>query len=61
MNWATQFFREALSELRKATWLSRREAIGSSLAVVTLVLLISVYVSSVDFVLSIIFGSLLGR
>ena len=61
MTWASQFLREAYSELRKATWLSRREAMGSTLAIVVLVGLISAYVASLDFMLSIIFGSLLGR
>jgi preprotein translocase subunit SecE len=61
MNIAVQFFQEAYGELKKSTWLSRKEATGSTLAVVALVGLISVYVASIDFVLSIVFGAVLGR
>ena len=61
MNTATQFLKEAYFELRKSTWLTRKEAIGSTWAVVILVALISFYVAGIDFVLSIILGSILGR
>ena len=61
MTGTIQFLREALAELRKATWLTRKEAIGSTVAITALVGLIAAYVASLDFVLSIIFGSLLGR
>ena len=61
MNTAAQFLKEAYFELRKSTWLSRKEAIGSTWAVVILVALISFYVAGIDFVLSIILGSILGR
>ena len=61
MNQAIQFVRESYYELKKATWLSRREAIDSTRAVLLIVALVSVYVASIDFVLSIIFGSILGR
>jgi len=61
MNTAVQFLKESYSELKKATWLSRKEATGSTIAVLALVSFIAVYVASIDFVLSIIFGSLLGR
>ncbi len=61
MNTAAQFLKEAYFELRKSTWLTRKEAIGSTWAVVILVALISFYVAGIDFVLSIILGSILGR
>ncbi|HAM36660.1 MAG TPA: preprotein translocase subunit SecE [Elusimicrobia bacterium] len=61
MNSAIQFVKEAYYELKKATWLSRQEALGSTRAVVLIVAIISVYVASIDFVLSIILGSVLGR
>ena len=56
-----QFVQEAIGELRKSTWLSRQAAISSTIVVVTLVLLVSLYVALVDFILSIFIGSLLGR
>ena len=61
MQAATQFIQEAYSELRKATWLSRQEATGSTIAVIILVSLIAVYVATIDFLLSIVLGALLGR
>jgi preprotein translocase subunit SecE len=57
----TQFLKEAYYELRKATWLTRQEAVGSTWAVVMLVTIVSIYVAGIDFVLSIILGSILGR
>ena len=61
MNVATQFMKEAYVELRRSTWLSRKEALGSTWAVVLLVTLFSIYVAGIDFVLSILLGSFLGR
>ena len=61
MNAATQFFKEAYYELKKASWLTRQEAVGSTRAVILLVVLLSFYVAGIDFVLSILLGTLLGR
>ena len=61
MNTAIQFLKEAFYELRKSSWLTRKEAVGSTWAVVLLVALVSFYVAGIDFVLSIVLGSILGR
>ena len=61
MNLALQFVKEAYYELRKSSWLSRQEAVESTRAVIILVILIAIYVASIDFVLSIILGAILGR
>lgn len=61
MNPVIRFVTEAYYELKKATWLSRREAMDSTRAVVLIVVLVSIYVASIDFILSIVVGSLLGR
>ena len=61
MNQATQFLREAYSELKQSTWLTREQAIGSTKAVVVLVALMSLYVAGVDYVLSILVRAVLGR
>ena len=61
MNKAIQFVRESYYELKKATWLSRPEALGSTRAVILIVAVVAVYVASIDFVLSIILGSIMGR
>lgn len=56
-----QFGKEAYYELRKASWLSRREAIDSTKVVVLIVALMSFYVAGIDFILSILMTALLGR
>jgi preprotein translocase SecE subunit len=61
MNIATQFLREAYSELKQATWLTRDQAIDSTKAVIILVTLMAIYVSGVDYVLSIFVRAVLGR
>jgi preprotein translocase SecE subunit len=61
MNTATQFLKESYTELRRASWLPRREAVGSTWAVVFLVGLFSLYVAGIDFVLSIVLTAILGR
>lgn len=61
MNQATQFLKEAVSELKQATWLTRQQAIDSSKAIVVFVALMSLYVAGVDYVLSILIRAVLGR
>lgn len=60
MNIATQFLQEAYSELKQATWLTRDQAVDSTKAVVVLVALMALYVSGVDYVLSILVRAVLG-
>lgn len=60
MNIAVQFVREAWFELKKSSWLTRKEAIQSTWAVVVLVAIFSLYVAGIDFVLSKILGAILG-
>ncbi|MEQ1917936.1 MAG: preprotein translocase subunit SecE [Elusimicrobiota bacterium] len=61
MNQATQFLKEAVSELKQSTWLTRQQAIDSSKAIAILVALMSLYVSGVDYVLSVLIRAVLGR
>ena len=61
MNQATQFLKEAVSELKQATWLTRQQAIDSSKAIVVFVALMSLYVAGVDYVLSVLIRAVLGR
>mgnify|MGYP001569933646 FL=1 len=61
MNQATQFLKEAYSELKQSTWLTRQQAIDSSKAIVVLVALMALYVASVDYVLSVLIRAVLGR
>lgn len=61
MNQATQFLKEAVSELKQSTWLTRQQAIDSTKAIVILVALMSLYVAGVDYVLSVLIRAVLGR
>ena len=61
MNQATQFLKEAYSELKQSTWLTRQQAVDSTKAIVILVALMSLYVSGVDYVLSVLIRAVLGR
>lgn len=61
MNLPTQFLKEAYSELRQSTWLTREQAIDSTKAVFLLVALMSLYVGVIDFVLSTFVRAVLGR
>ena len=54
------FLKEAYQELLKCTWLPRKDVVRSTFAVSVVVLLVAIYVSFVDFVLSIGLGSFLG-
>ncbi|MFH1725823.1 MAG: preprotein translocase subunit SecE [Elusimicrobiota bacterium] len=53
--------KEAYIELKKSSWLSRQQAVGSTVVVLVMVAFVAVYISGVDFVLSIVMGALLGR
>lgn len=61
MNQATQFLKEAYSELKQSTWLTRQQAIDSTKAIVVLVSLMALYVAGVDYVLSVLVRAVLGR
>jgi len=61
MNQATQFLKEAYSELKQSTWLTRQQAIDSTKVVVLLVAVMSLYVAGIDYVLSIFVRAVLGR
>jgi len=61
MSQPIQFLKEAVSELKQSTWLTRDQAIGSSKAVAVIVALMSVYVAGVDYILSILVRAVLGR
>jgi preprotein translocase SecE subunit len=61
MNTATQFLKEAYSELKQSTWLTRDQAVDSTKAVAILVGIMALYVAGVDYVLSILVRAVLGR
>ena len=55
-----QFGKEAYAELKKVNWLSRQEMLGSTLLVILIVSFVAIYVSAVDFFLSIFLRAFLG-
>ncbi|HEX4046282.1 MAG TPA: preprotein translocase subunit SecE [Elusimicrobiota bacterium] len=61
MNTATQFLKEAYSELKQSTWLTRDQAIDSTKAVAILVAIMALYIAGVDYVLSILVRAVLSR
>ncbi|WP_458401663.1 preprotein translocase subunit SecE [Candidatus Avelusimicrobium sp.] len=60
MNKAVNFLKECVSELKKSTWLSRKEVIQSTILVGIVVALTSAYVSGIDFGLTRVLGLLVG-
>ena len=60
MNKAIQFVKDAVSELKKSTWLSWTEVIQSTILVGIVVVLVSAYVGIIDFGLTRILGAVVG-
>ena len=44
----TAFFRESYAELQKVTWISRKEVMGSTLVIIILISILSVFVALID-------------
>jgi len=56
---ALQFLREVKIELKKVTWPTRKQTLGSTVVVIVLVLLISIFLGLCDMGLSGLFRSIL--
>jgi preprotein translocase subunit SecE len=56
---ALQFLREVKVELKKVTWPSRKQTIGSTVVVIVLVMIISFFLGAVDIALSSLVGVIL--
>ena len=56
---AIQFLKDAMAELKKVTWLSRKEVVASTIVISILIALVAVYVGFTDFILSRLLGMLL--
>ena len=54
-----RFFRDSWQELKQSNWLTRKQMIASTWLVILLVIVFSIYVGTVDFVISILFKKLL--
>ena len=60
MNKAIQFLKESVSELKKSTWLSRKEVVQSTILVAIVVALTSAYVGIIDYGLTELLGFFVG-
>ena len=56
---ALQFLKEAYAELKKVTWLSRKEAVASTIVVIIIVILVAIFVGIVDFILARLLAAIL--
>lgn len=56
---SSQFLREVRVELKKVTWPSRKQTVGSTVVVIILVIIISLFLGLVDFGLSALMQSVL--
>lgn len=59
MNKAIQFFKDAYFELTKVTWLGKKEVVATTVVVVVFVIILALFVSFVDVILSNILGVIL--
>jgi preprotein translocase subunit SecE len=59
INTAIQFFKDSYYELAKATWLGKKEVVGTTVVVVVFVTIMSIFVSVVDMFLGTIVGVIL--
>ena len=44
------FFKESYAELQKVTWISRQEVIGSTIVIIVLISILSLFVTLIDFI-----------
>ena len=44
----TAFFKESYGELQKVTWISRKEVMGSTVVIIVLVGIVSIFVALID-------------
>ena len=59
LNNAIQFFKEAYVELTKSTWLGKKEVIATTIVVIIFIIILALFVSFVDVILSTILGIIL--
>ncbi len=60
MNKAISFLKQSVAELRKSTWLTRKEVVQSTILVAIVVALVAAYVSIIDFGLTKVLGLIVG-
>ena len=60
MNKAIIFLKQSVAELKKSTWLTRKEVVQSTILVAIVVALVAAYVSIIDFGLTKVLGLIVG-
>lgn len=60
MNKAINFLKQSVAELRKSTWLTRKEVVQSTILVAIVVALTAMYVGAIDFGLTKVLGLIVG-
>jgi len=55
----TTFLQEVQAEIKKVTWPSRRDVLGSTLVVIVGVFIVAGFLGIIDFALSLVIGSLI--
>ena len=54
-----QFFKDAVEELKKVSWLTRNQMLASTWRVILLVIVFSIFVGALDFIISTSFNLLI--
>jgi preprotein translocase subunit SecE len=57
---AVGFLKEAYAELKKVSWLSRNEVVGSTVVIVIFIVVVALFVGAVDFILTRIVSTIIG-
>jgi preprotein translocase subunit SecE len=52
LNSVFNFVKESYIELKKVTWLNKKEVLASTLVVVILIVIMSIYIGIIDFILA---------
>jgi len=60
MNKIKRFFKEVVAELRKVTWPSKDELIGSTIVTIVVSTIIAIFIGIVDRILTLIVQSIFG-
>ncbi len=60
MNKAISFLKQSVAELKKSTWLTRKEVVQSTILVAIVVAILAAYVSIIDFGLTKVLGLVVG-
>jgi len=49
---SVQFVKEAIEELKKVSWLGRKEVVASTVVIAILITIVAIFIGAVDFILS---------